>query len=40
MISQRRADSAIGFRLMELMYRIRDLLQDPRRILDMAQLRE
>jgi ubiquinone/menaquinone biosynthesis C-methylase UbiE len=25
---------------MELMYRIRDLLQDPRRILEMAQLRE
>lgn len=33
-----RVDSAIGFRLMTLMYWVRDLLQDPRRILDMAQL--
>jgi len=40
MTSHRRADGAIGFRLMTLMYRVRDLLQDPRRILDMAQLRE
>jgi ubiquinone/menaquinone biosynthesis C-methylase UbiE len=35
-----RADSAIGFRLMTLMYWVRDLLQDPRRILDTAQLGE
>jgi len=33
-----RVDSAIGFRLMTLMYWVRDLLQDPRRILDMARL--
>jgi ubiquinone/menaquinone biosynthesis C-methylase UbiE len=36
----RRAESAIGFKLMELMYRVRDLLQDPRRALDMAKLGE
>jgi ubiquinone/menaquinone biosynthesis C-methylase UbiE len=36
----RRAESAIGFRLMEVMYRVRDLLQDPRHILDMAKLEE
>jgi len=33
-----RVDSAIGFRLMTLMYWVRDLLQDPRRILDTARL--
>jgi ubiquinone/menaquinone biosynthesis C-methylase UbiE len=36
----RQADSAIGFRLMALMYRVRDLLQDPRRILEIARLGE
>ena len=36
----RRAESAIGFRLMELVYRFRDLLQDPRHILDVAKLGE
>jgi len=35
-----RVDSAIGFRLMTLMYWVRDLMQDPRRILDMAKLEE
>jgi ubiquinone/menaquinone biosynthesis C-methylase UbiE len=35
-----RVDSAIGSRLMVLMYRVRDLLQDPRRILEMAKLEE
>jgi ubiquinone/menaquinone biosynthesis C-methylase UbiE len=35
-----RVDSATGFRLMTLMYRVRDRLQDPRRILDTAQLGE
>jgi len=35
-----RVDSAIGFRLMTLMYWVRDLLEDPRRILDMAKLEE
>lgn len=33
-----RVDSAIGFRLMTLMYWVRDLTQDPRRILDTARL--
>lgn len=33
-----RVDSAIGFRMMTLMYRVRDLLQDPRRALEMARL--
>jgi ubiquinone/menaquinone biosynthesis C-methylase UbiE len=33
-----RVDSAVGFRLMTLMYRVRDLLQDPRRILESARL--
>jgi ubiquinone/menaquinone biosynthesis C-methylase UbiE len=33
-----RVDSAIGFRLMTLMYQVRDLLQDPRRILETARL--
>jgi len=40
MTSHRRVDSTIGFRLMTLMYLVRDLLQDPRRILEIAQLRE
>jgi ubiquinone/menaquinone biosynthesis C-methylase UbiE len=40
MTSHARVDSAIGFRMMTLMYWVRDLLQDPRRILDTAQLRE
>jgi len=35
-----RVDSAIGFRLMTLMYWVRDLLQEPWRILDMAKLEE
>jgi hypothetical protein len=38
MADTRRVDSAIGFRLMTLMYWVRDLLQDPRRILDTARL--
>jgi ubiquinone/menaquinone biosynthesis C-methylase UbiE len=38
MTSRRGVDSALGFRLMALMYLVRDLLQDPRRILEMAQL--
>jgi ubiquinone/menaquinone biosynthesis C-methylase UbiE len=33
-----RVDSAIGFRMMTLMYFVRDLMQNPRRILDMARL--
>jgi ubiquinone/menaquinone biosynthesis C-methylase UbiE len=40
MTSHRRADSAMGFRLMTLMYWVRDLLQAPRHILDTAQLGE
>lgn len=35
-----RVDSAIGFRMMTLMYWVRDRLQDPRRILDMARLEQ
>jgi ubiquinone/menaquinone biosynthesis C-methylase UbiE len=35
-----RVDSAIGFRLMALMYRVRDLMQNPRRALEMARLGE
>jgi ubiquinone/menaquinone biosynthesis C-methylase UbiE len=35
-----RTESATGFRLMAAMYWVRDLLQDPRRILDTAQLKE
>jgi ubiquinone/menaquinone biosynthesis C-methylase UbiE len=40
MATHARVDSTIGFRLMAQIYRIRDLLQDPRRTLEMAQLRE
>jgi ubiquinone/menaquinone biosynthesis C-methylase UbiE len=40
MAAHTRADSTIGFRLMALMYSVRDVLQDPRRILDMAKLGE
>jgi len=35
-----RVDSAIGFRLMTLMYWVRDLMQDPRRILDTARFEQ
>ena len=38
MTSHTRVDSTIGFRLMTLMYWVRDLSQDPRRSLDMARL--
>jgi ubiquinone/menaquinone biosynthesis C-methylase UbiE len=40
MTATTRADSAIGFRLMTLMYRVRDLLQDPRSILEAAHLEQ
>jgi ubiquinone/menaquinone biosynthesis C-methylase UbiE len=33
-----KVDGAIAFRMMALMYRVRDLLQDPRRALDAARL--
>lgn len=33
-----RVDGAIGFRLMTLMYLVRDLLQDPKRVLESTAL--